>query len=569
MLLTRSRGVQTDLSSIPASLNSISVTVPTPPVPSPRPSVRSDRKATAASTPIDTHSETSSILDSNGSSHHRPAGSLGSGTQAGTLGALVTQAAALLQRLREADVPTLSARLKRQQLLAGGGAEHGAAGLLAGLGLGGGGDRERQARDVLGHLSRTTVERVVRDAARLDAGAQHEDVSATRREMRVLLALLKETFTELGRMRTDVNELVLNPSGAARFAEEVMGANANVAAEADGAPKKAPSAGGGWIAPISKLFGGGGGGGGGSDARQEASAPGANAGAGVLRPRTPAPRIVSKVGATVGASHATAHVGFSKSGTRGISAAATAWDEVHAGILAPSASSSSVLGITTSGSTAGSSARALALFAGAPAPRVADRDWVVLPRERDVGATATLRAKNRNRLSRNLDALSFDGPGGPDRPDTGEAQVTRTLRGRGLSDSSIRSTFLSDADRVPEEPHLPPSGIGLMAGLGKRVQSFRHYYPAPAHAVASASPPLSSPIFSSSVRTRSPASSHRDRLPPPAHGLGIGATTMPVPVGASARLLRGMVADTDAVARSASVRDESVIERQISRGKHV
>ncbi|KZV86382.1 hypothetical protein EXIGLDRAFT_724824 [Exidia glandulosa HHB12029] len=576
MLLTRSRGVQTDV-----PLQPITVTLPTPPVlgTSPRPSVRSDKKTTAASTPIDTHSETSSILDSNGSSHHRPAGSLGSAGASGTIAALVTQASALLQRLREADVPTLSARLKRQQLLAGGGAEHGAAGALAGIaagfGLGGGNaDRDRQARDVLGHLSRTTVERVIREAGRLDAGTGvvNEDVTASRREMRALLTLLKETFGEMGKMRADVNEIVLNPGGASKFAEDVMNANtaeSNPAPSDSGPMRKpkpsAPSAGGGWIAPISKLFGGGGGGsssGGSNEGRQES-----NASPAPLRPRTPAPRIVSKVGATVGASHATAHVGFSKSGTRGISAAATAWDEVHAGAIQPSLSSTSALGLTSSGSMAGSSARVLELFAGAPVARPADRDWVVLPRgagpERDVGANATLRAKNRNRLSRNLDALSFDGPGGPDRPDTGEAQITRTLRGRGLSDSSIRSTYLNDADRTPEAAHQQPSGIGLMAGLSKRVQGFRHYYPYPAEpSTASSSPPLSSPVFSS-TRTQSPMST---RLPPPAHGLGIGATVMPIPVSASARLLRGMA--DDAVARSSSMRDESVIERQMSRGKH-
>lgn len=561
MLLTRERGVQTDVVAT-TGRDPVTVTVPTPPVPgtSPRPSIRSDKKSAAASTPVDAYSETSSILDSGSS--HRPTGSLGSaGAGSGMLGSLVTQMMALLQRLREADVPTLSARLKRQQLLGAGGdhavgAAGALAGIAAGLGIGPAADRERQTRDVLGHLSRTTIDRVVREAGRVDVALpQDETASVARREMRALLTLMREIFIELGRLRADVNEIVLNPAGASKFAEDVMNAE-HVSAAADNAPKRSkttPSAstGGGagaWIAPISKLFGGGGGGSSGAgvtDPRAELGA--------AQRPRTPAPRIVSKVGATVGASHTTAHVGFSKSGTRGVS---TAWDEA-----VPSAStstlalpsSSSALGLTSAASEGTSASRVLELFAGAPQPRERDRDWVVLPRDVGTG-TGTVRAKHaKNRLSRNLDALSFDGPGGPDRPEPGEAQVTRTLRGRGLSDSSIRSTFLADAER--DAPPVPQPGVGAGLGAGvfgafsRRVQGFAHYYPTSASTSVTGSPVFAS---AAAARARSPV------------GMPATGVAMPIPISASARLLRGVVADS----ANSSVRDESAIERQISRGKN-
>ncbi|EJD36583.1 hypothetical protein AURDEDRAFT_188345 [Auricularia subglabra TFB-10046 SS5] len=554
MLLTRERGVQTDVVAT-TGRDPVTITVPTPPAPgtSPRPSIRSDKKSAAASTPVDAYSETSSILDSGSS--HRPTGSLGSaGAGTGMLGSLVTQMMALLQRLREVDVPTLSARLKRQQLLGAGG-DHTAgaagalAGIAAGLGIGPAADRDRQTRDVLGHLSRTTIDRVVREAGRVDVSLpQDETASVARREMRALLTLLREIFVELGRLKADINEIVLNPAGAAKFAEDVMNAE-HVSAAANNAPKRtktAPSTstgggGGGWIAPISKLFGGGGGG---SSSGSGIVDPRAELGA--QRPRTPAPRIVSKVGATVGASHTTAHVGFSKSGTRGVS---TAWDDVAAPVAS---ASTSVLGLTSAASEGTSASRVLELFAGAPQPRERDRDWVVLPRDVAVGTgSGTVRAKHaKNRLSRNLDALSFDGPGGPDRPEPGEAQVTRTLRSRGLSDSSIRSTFLADAER--DQPAVPQPGVGAGMGMfgafSKRVQGFAHYYPTSVSTSVTGSPVFAS---AAAARARSP--------------VGIpSATAMPIPVSASARLLRGVVADS----ANSSVRDESAIERQISRGKN-
>ena len=568
MLLARSRGVQTD--DVP-----ITVTVPSGGT-SPRPSVRSSN-GKSINTPVDTHSESSSILDSAGS--HKPAGSVGS-VGSGTLGGLVVQVATLLQRLREADVPTLSARLKRQQLFAGGSGEQPAgaagalAGIAAGLGIGPAADRDRQTRDVLAHLSRTTVDRVIREAGHLDAlpPPGQDETSATRRELRALQTLLKEIFAETGRLRTEVNHIVLNPAAASKFSEDIMSAEKTAAA--DDARKRTKSSssqtagGGGWIGPISKLFGG------------SSPIPPAQRPAVVEpgRPRSLAPRM-SKVSATVGASIATAHVGFTKSGTRGVNAIGeSAWDALPpvassstSMLASPSHTSSTGAGPSTRPPPdAASSSRVLALFAHAPTPRP-ERDWVVLPRDmrdiphaRDVGATATLRSRDRKRLSRNLDALHFDGPGGPAGPETGEVQVTRTLRGRGLSDSSIRSTFLADVDRIPGDSHEPSAvpaafsgafaAAGMFGALSKRVQNFGYYHPQ--QQPLSSSPPPASPI--KGPRTQSPASSNRSAGPAP---------VAPIPISASARLLQGLA--DNAPMRSSSLRDEGTLERAMSRNMNV
>ncbi|KAH7091718.1 hypothetical protein BKA62DRAFT_751720 [Auriculariales sp. MPI-PUGE-AT-0066] len=537
MLLTRSRGVQTDLPVI--------ITVPTP-IPSggasPRPSVNSSagtgvgkktQSVGTAGTPVDAHSDTSSMFDSMSGSH-KPTGSLGSAGAQSPLGALVLQVATLLQRLREADVPTLSARLKRQQLLAGGGSSEqsggavGAlAGLAAGLGLGGTADRDRQTRDVLGHLSRTTLDRVTREAGRLEA--LPDEVTAGRRELRALQTLLKELLQEAGRLRGEVNGIVLNPSGAAKFAEDVMSTPAAAGGKGGSKLKTAASSsagvGGGWIAPISKLFGGG-------SPQPPAATLDPRADAGIARPKTPAPRVVSKVSATVGASIATAHVGFTKSGTRG--------------------------------------------------PR--DRDWVVLPHDLSkVEATATIRAKrpDRKRLSRNLDALHFDEP-------AGEVQVTRTLRGRGLSDSSIRSTFLQDAEPQPLSPQLqdqqPAAGTFGIGAMSKRIQGFRHYYPGPPTVEETETSSPTSPLAGPGARSGLGRSRMTLAMPVPVspsarllHGLADGSTlerrklASPIegPARASARMLHGLADNASSSMRSGSVRDESTLERAMTRSKNL
>jgi len=273
-----------------------------------------------------------------------------------------------------------------------------------------------------------------------------------------------------------VNEIVLNPAVAPKYAEDVMRGGESEAER--GRRANAPSA---WMAPISKLFGGGGGGGGGNTATPTPTQPKLEQPA-PLRPKTPGlavPKLVSKSGPSVGASHATAHVGFSKTGSKAVSSAD--W-EGHAAMPESSTSRSLAMPIPSShpssrGSLAStpSSRGALAFFAGAPTARPdKEREWIVLPRDSGSDPARTLRARQK-RMSRNLEALNFDAQedGEPEEP-----ILTRTLRPRGLSDSSIRSTFIAHGEPVPADTVSPlPDRSGVLGALSKRVQSFRHYHP--------------------------------------------------------------------------------------------
>lgn len=114
------------------------------------------------------------------------------------------------------------------------------------------------------------------------------------------------------------------------------------------------------------------------------------------------------------------------------------------------------------------------IFAGAPR-NVEPDPWVVIPATSnqtlrktpsfmntpDISTTTIGRSsgrKNIHRLSRNVDAvIDVDRPQDIDEePDYLPPLLERTLRRRGLSDSSIHSTFTNHGDD-PKSPHLLPS----------------------------------------------------------------------------------------------------------------
>lgn len=484
MLLTRERGVQTEplipepqhlLSPTAKSSSrtpSISTKVPT----SPR---LSQRSTTAVSTPVETRSETSSI-DRGAPPPATPQ------TPATIIGSLVERVLQLLQRLKEADIPTIAVRLKRQQMFAGTDTSSNASTAANALAwLSGGGEKEReraaQARDVMRHLSRTGVEKIVREAAALKVEPSTEEPTVSRRDVRALVAAFRDLFAELGHLRADVNEIVLNPGSAARYSDEVM--------QGADAPRAKAQQATGLFAPISKLFSGAAAAPSPVPVAPTVPEPASLPADPMKRPKTPsAPRLMSKTVASVGASTATAHVGFSKTGTRGVSAAESAQGPIDIPTL-PSGSSIA---------STPSSRSALAFFAGAPAARERDRgqerEWVVLPRSETHDPARTLRAKQK-RLSRNLEALNFDDPEGGGAPE--EPTLTRTLRGRGLSDSSIHSTFVSHGEDMPASP-LPihDAAPGMLGQLSKRVQAFRYYQPSspPSSGAQPTSPRWAAPV---------------------------------------------------------------------------
>ncbi|KAF8317038.1 uncharacterized protein EI90DRAFT_3293574 [Cantharellus anzutake] len=174
----------------------------------------------------------------------------------------------------QADVETLTARLKRQHIA--------------------GGD--------VGHLSRTTIRSIVNDAGNLRSHLkgvlemEHHDM--TRKDLKNMLRFSKDVFTELGKLRSTVNEIILDPSAAA-----------GLGTPTDHSQEKSATM--GWIAPISKLF----------SASTEASTPNAQvrrnavaipSSSGSPKRRVPA-RTAPKLAAAVSSSPATVNVEFSSS----------------------------------------------------------------------------------------------------------------------------------------------------------------------------------------------------------------------------------------------------------------
>lgn len=125
----------------------------------------------------------------------------------GLLSALIEAMHRAYTKLQQADIDTLSARLQRQKL----------------------------AGDV-GHLSRTTVQASVRDVEGLKEhfrkmveketrrGVCPDGSLVTRRDFFALVKLQRESLLELARLRRCLNEIQLNPQGAAKLLNEHLGA---------------------------------------------------------------------------------------------------------------------------------------------------------------------------------------------------------------------------------------------------------------------------------------------------------------------------------------------------------
>jgi hypothetical protein len=434
MLLTRERAVQTDTWT-----DLLTPGLPSAPA-------YSDRVPSLS--PGEGPSEASSLADSN---------------QSAVMSSLLERATVLLHRLSQADALTLSNRLKRQHL---------------------GGP------DMVAHLSRTTVDAIVAEAAGLRAHYRSllEDERATatctRKDLRALFKLLKDAFAEMGPMRVALNEVILDPALASRMSEAAM--NPSKAGEG-GKGKEAAMGAAGWMAPISKLFGApsapgaqdGGLGKGPSPLTRSASR-----GRGGMPLRPPA-RMAPKSGPALSASGTTVNVEFSGTGVgRAVSKSLRHEPEL------PSSSTSRNL---------------MDIFAGAP--RAEPDPWVVIPKaerpvprarappnsQRASEATtigrSTMRSlgggMNTNRLPRNVDAV-IDGkapdfsPEGEDGGDFHPRLLERTLRPRGLSDSSIHSTFVQHGEQAPSPVSNdgPPrretwqERQGMLQAFGRKFQSF-------------------------------------------------------------------------------------------------
>ena len=448
--------------------------------------------------------------------------SLTDGVHSTAIGTMVERAALLLNRMAQADALTLTNRLKRQHLL---GAD-------------------------VSHLSRTTVNAILNDAAALRSHfrAFLEDektvTTCTRRDLRALLKLVKDVFAELGQMRVTLNDVILDPTVAGKVSEMAMNPskaqNTEATSRDNAAGPSAPS----WIAPISKLLGLPGGGASSTEtaASRALSPPARNIGRG--RP----PRIAPKLQPALSASAMTVNVEFS--GTA-VGRAVTSTYSAHpsrggdfSALTTPSTAASATRpAIAQPAPRQDLSRSVMGIFAGAPQPAEGD-PWVILPRppssHRQVNRTTSLagmskaaasatigraslrHATSGKRLSRIVDAV-IDSPqpgsgdvdvggsgSGSDENDGPPPALERALR-RGLSDSSIHTTFTQHGD----EPHLDAgSGAGpsqpadresVLQALSRRVQAFRFI------AAGTPAPPEASGPTESTSRPQTPVARGQSR----------------------------------------------------------
>lgn len=436
LLLTRSKAVQTDSTGIPGS----------PFIPSLLPRVSGDQLSSH-----DGQSDSSTLADSNPS----------------VIGVLIERVAALHNRLVQADALTLTTRLKRQHL-------HGAD---------------------ISHLSRATVNGILNESntLRTQFRAWLEDekitTTCTRRDLRALFKLFKDMFTEIGQLRVTLNDVILDPTVAGKVSEMALHpskADANAGLEASSGGTSST----GWIAPLSKFLGLPGG----SNQEEVAatralSPPARPVSRGQLRPP---PRIVPKREPALSASAMTVNVEFSGAGVgRAVTSSTHNTTTTTGGMLTASTSTSSIS--PASGET---SRNVMDIFAGAPRAVTSPDPWVVVPkvtratslmgRRYDfagggtIGRSAIRNATNANaKLSRVVDAV-IDGaqPEGEERDVISDTLLQRTLRPRGLSDSSIRTTFLNqeeDASPLPSPEAQPErqDRQSVLQALSRKMQSFR------------------------------------------------------------------------------------------------
>ncbi|KAF9000224.1 hypothetical protein BDQ17DRAFT_1359844 [Cyathus striatus] len=336
-------------------------------------------------------------------------------TLASQLSVLLDKASTLLNRMAQADALTLTNRLKRQNLKA----------------------------DSI--MLRSQFRSLLEDEKIV--------LSCTRKDLRILFKFFKDAFTEMGHMRVTLNDVILDPTSAPRISELALNP-AKVEQELREKRKRRKwntSSVGSWVAPIQKLFA--------PVTKVEPGNPDRTMNRSVSGPARPA-RFVPKLRPALAASATTVNVEFSGSGV-GRSTTSTFSPPTVATVDIPV--------------VANDPAPVMSIFAGAPQPSV--DPWVVLspskhPRRvqstyligsqgSTPAATATIgRSTSRgitniSRLSRNVDAV-IDGDvrvqdEADEETDNVPPLLQRTLRRRGLSDSSINSTFTNHGD----EPHSP------------------------------------------------------------------------------------------------------------------
>ncbi|CAE6438050.1 unnamed protein product [Rhizoctonia solani] len=324
--------------------------------------------------------------------------------------------AALLKRLQQSDVRGLTARLKRQNLI---GAD-------------------------LAHLSRSTLKNISTDVRNEMGGGKG-----------LLGRTIREMLGEIVTLRGVVNDVVLDPNAIIRVREEaftgigIPGSEsaANLGSVVERGRQtlmRSQSAAMGWIAaPITKLFG--------SSGESEVGLAGGRK------------RLAPRVAPAIATSTTTVNVEFAHSGTRrAVSTMAIAPDTT---VTPPNGEATTAPRESSRppGDSDQRKEQLRGIFVGSQTVRERERteSWVVLPRSNSrrmvrpakstanmKGGDVTVRGVRPRLLSRNVDAV-IDVPPMP--MGAGQAQLLdRALRPRGLSDSSIRSTFIDHGQITAE-----------------------------------------------------------------------------------------------------------------------
>ena len=378
-----------------------------------------------------------------------------------TLGILLDQVQQLFNRIAQADARTLTTRLKRQNIL---GAD-------------------------VSHLSHSTVDGIVAEVTNLRVilrAALEDDkftTICTRHDLRALFKFLKDIFKEVGTLRTTLNDIVLDPSIAPKVREMTLNPR-DESSPREKTPFSVSS--GGWMAPFSKIFGSATS----SDSKRQVTPQDINRGRG---PASAPSRLIPKLGPATSASPTTVNVEFTGTGA-GRAITNVPQESPQNAITAPAA-------------TRSTSVNLMGIFAGA----TRNDPWVVLPpgssrqkgeradqlRRTTLGraagqSMARADTNTRSSLSRNVDAV-IDSDPNASLEERGGTDPARTLRTRGLSDSSIHTTFLQHGDAAPDiQPLRSPEAAGGQTILGaqsRTVIGVRSAVPGRASSQTAASPP--------------------------------------------------------------------------------
>ncbi|KAG2073539.1 hypothetical protein BDR04DRAFT_1094446 [Suillus decipiens] len=372
------------------------------------------------------------------------------------LSGLLERMMSLLLRMSQADALTLTNRLKRQHL---------------------------RGADVK-HLSRATVSGILTEITQLRAQYRMllEDEKATlmctRKDLRGLFKFFKDVFEELGQLRVTLNDVILEPSIAQRVSEMALDP---AKAEAMEREREASGPGSSWMAPFSKLFG--------SSLSESSSHPSqspprpVSRGRGVIHQPRPAP----KLGPALAASTTVINVEFSGAGIgKSVTSTFSAHPTNEAHPFGPMSHVDTIARPPTSNSNVRS---VMGIFAGAPHPSDAADPWVVLPRaprrvrstllksdepSQSDGTTIVIdrslaHKQSNSHLSREIDAGTS--PGHDEADDIPGPLLERTLHRRGLSDSSIHSTYMNQVEqRTPAEPSTGSGSV--LQTLSRTMRNF-------------------------------------------------------------------------------------------------